>query len=307
VECCAYEGCAPQQVRHLIDEQSAHLLQSIHSDSEKTVKESIDSCQAQYDNWRKLLMELESFTMQCTTVVSTHSSKCAQFQNNARKTFSLMLEQFDSDHQGMERTFEQLLQSVSFASEQDIEERKQHAVELLSTMKDGFYVAKQKAMAFVVQQLQALKGHCAAHGLQLQLLLGALDSTTRNKPLAENQGNGDAAAEAVQQVVANTGGSSSEQAEMGSGLTVSAHNSSFPILQELLTWFHKRPVEEVDKKVFDSEQQKPAESTKLTPTASEGSSASQPVDNSEASAHQVRCQLSSNCTYSVLAFLSGSI
>lgn len=166
-ECCSYKGCSAQEVQDMIRQQCAHILQSIESECEVSITQAINGCTAQYENWNHLTLQLGKFTTKCTEVVYNHSGKCRQLTENAKKTFNLMLEQFDSDHQDIERAFDGLLEGVSAACEEDIDQRREEAVQLLTIMKDGFYTAKEKAMNFVLQQEQAIRDEREAHGASL--------------------------------------------------------------------------------------------------------------------------------------------
>lgn len=282
-ECCSYEGCTSQEVSDMINEQCGHILQSIQSKSESLVNQANDGCKIQYEKWSKLVNELTSFTKQCTAIVSAHGIKCAQVTSNAKKTFNLMLEKFDSDHHDMEGEFEKLLEHVSAASEQDIEERTAEATQLLTTMKDGFHSAKQQAMAFVVRQLQALKEDCETHGVKLQCLLRVGRPAVHNS-VAGKEGNEDGVAVEQQKEDSDV----VEGAEQALADCMTVRSQKYIVLKDLFTALLEPAAEPLDENMEDTEQQKPEDSGEATQAHAEDSTQDESGQNADATVKEVQ-------------------
>ena len=291
-ECCSFKGCTSQEISDMIAEQCTPILEKIQKDCESLVTQATVDCKKQFANWSNLVIQLSSFATQYTTAVNNHSNKCAQVTSNAKKTFTLMLEQFDSDHRDVEGDFENLLEHVSAASEEDIEDRQQQAVDLLKTMKDGFHTAKQQAMAFVDRQLQALAEDCEVHGAQLQCLLHV------GRPADERQADeGNADGTALEQQNASTD-AGAEHADAG---CIVIRSQKFVVVKDLFAVLLEPAVDPVTERVEEAEEHKTEAVSEGAQAHAEESNAEEDVDAADP---QVRSHPSHNSWFCYTAIFS---
>lgn len=294
-ECCSFEGCTSQEVTDMIAEHCSPILEKIQSDSESLVTQATVGCNKQFANGSNLVSQMSYFTVHCTSTVQSHSDKCAQVTSNAKKTFTLMLEQFDSDHRDIEGEFEKLLDYVSAASEEDLEQRQQQAVDLLTTMKDGFHAAKQQAMTFVERQLQALASDCEAHGAMLQGLLhvgrpGGGGSIKAAESNVADEANADGTP--LEQEIAASDTAASAEPPDAACITISSRK--FIILKDLFEALVDPAEDTVKQNSVEAEEQKPEDISEAVPANAAERTPEEAGDNLHPTAQQVQIPPSQN-------------